>query len=469
MKKKILRMIILGVLIFPVLGSLLTRNPEGTSVQGEFCDVNEMAFIYDLTYQKEGQTVQNANIFEEQLEIIDRAEDFILMDLFLFNDAYDREKQQYSENIEVMTKALVQKKHLDPDIKIILITDPINNFYGAYEEAHIRTLKENGIITVITDLDKLKDSNQIYSGYYRAFLRWFGGDGKGWITNPIAPSAPDVTMHSMLKLCNFKANHRKVVVTEQEAMVSSSNPHDPSANHSNVAMKVTGKVLNQIIASERIVAAFSGTELPPLTASVKEEAVSDTKVRLITEQSILSALLENMDRSGEGDTIQIGIFYLSDFQILNALEESAKRGADIQIIADPNKDAFGIKKNGSPNRMALTDLVSKCQNIQVRWYDTHGEQYHSKIAFFGFEEENRVILGSGNYTRRNINGYNLESDLEVVTPKDSMLSEEIERYFEILWNNVDGQYTVGFDEYKDKSIWKKFIYRIQEFTGICTF
>ena len=469
MKKKLLYSIILIILIFPIIGSLFTKNPEGTGIQGEFCDIKEVEFIYDLTYQKEGKTFYDPNIFEEQLHIINRAEEFILMDIFLFNDAYDREKQQYSANIDMITQALLEKKEENPEMEIMLITDPINNFYGAYKEEHIQTLKENGISTVITDLDQLKDSNPLYSGYYRTFFKWFGTEGKGWITNPIASTAPDVSMRSVLKLLNFKANHRKVLITEREAMVSSSNPHDPSANHSNVAMKVTGEILNQMIASEQTVASFSGAEVQPVEAIVKEDVISDTKVRLITEQGILSALLENMQRARQGDTIQVGIFYISDFKILNGLKEAANRGAKIQIIADPNKDAFGIKKNGSPNRMALTDLVSKNHNIQVRWYDTHGEQYHSKIAFFGFEEENRVILGSGNYTRRNIAGYNLESDLEVVTPKNSILSRDIEMYFDTLWNNIGGQYTVAFEEYEDNSAWKKLIYRIQELTGVCTF
>lgn len=77
----------------------------------------------------------------------------------------------------------------------------------------------------------------------------------------------------------------------------------------------------------------------------------------------------------------MGIFYISDVKVLSALSEAAKRGVNIQIIADPNKDAFGLKKNGTPNRMALSRLAKENGSIKIRWYHTNGEQYHSKLVF----------------------------------------------------------------------------------------
>jgi phosphatidylserine/phosphatidylglycerophosphate/cardiolipin synthase-like enzyme len=179
--------------------------------------------------------------------------------------------------------------------------------------------------------------------------------------------------------------------------------------------------------------------------------------------------LDNIHTAQIGDNIYMGIFYISDVKVLSALSEAAKRGVNIQIIADPNKDAFGLKKNGTPNRMALSRLAKENGSIQIRWYHTNGEQYHSKLVFFEFAEENRLILGSANYTRRNIEGYNLESNIEVITSKDSQLSQDITQYFYTIWNNTDGDYTVEFEQYQNDNPLSYWRYRIQEFTGLSAF
>ncbi len=151
------------------------------------------------------------------------------------------------------------------------------------------------------------------------------------------------------------------------------------------------------------------------------------------------------------------------------LENAANRGVSIYIVADPNKDAFGIQKDGSPNRSVLTKLNKKSENIHIRWYDTHGEQYHTKMSYFDFENQNVIIIGSGNYTRKNIKGYNLEADLEIVTEKENNFSKEINAYFQKIWNNEYGDYTVAFETYQQNSIIKKVLYYIQETTGLCTY
>ena len=63
---------------------------------------------------------------------------------------------------------------------VVLITDPINNFYGAYEQKYITKLKEAGVDVVITELNALKDSNIFVSGYYRCYTKWFGTKGLCW-------------------------------------------------------------------------------------------------------------------------------------------------------------------------------------------------------------------------------------------------------------------------------------------------
>ena len=102
-------------------------------------------------------------------------------------------------------------------MRIIVITDPINSFYGSYTPDNIKNLKANNIDVYYTNLNELRDSNPIYSGMYRTFFQWFGNSENGKLSNPLSPEAPDVTVRGYLNILNMKANHRKTLVTENMA------------------------------------------------------------------------------------------------------------------------------------------------------------------------------------------------------------------------------------------------------------
>lgn len=470
MKKVIIFIVLFGVIVVPIIWSLVQKVPEGTSFEGDYHQVSSIDFLADLTYQKEGAVLHELNILTQELDMIEAAQEFILMDMFLFNDAYDRSIMEYPKSVESVANALIGKKKDNPDMMIVFITDPINGFYGAYEEANIKRMKENGIQVIVTDLDQMKDSNPLFSGYYRSYIKWFGTSGPGWIKNPTDNNKPKVTIRNFLRLLNLKANHRKILVTDQEGMITSANPHDPSSYHSNIAIRLKSEVINDIIEAERIIAAFSGETLPSLEyKQANQNYVPNTKVRYLTEKAIYTRLLECIKATKKGDKIQIGIFYLSEFSVIDALEEAAERGVSIEMIADPNKNAFGVKMNGSPNCQSLSKLGDKWDNFSIKWYNIGDEQYHAKIASFTYPVHNTILMGSANYTRRNLKGYNLESDLEIITVKDSDISKDIQSYFERIWNNEDGEYTVEFNTYADNSFFKYKLYQIQEFTGICTY
>lgn len=94
-----------------------------------------------------------------------------------------------------------------------------------------------------------------------------------------------MTVASYLTLLNVKANHRKAVVTEKEAMVTSSNPHDASGFHGNIALKVTGPIINDILKSEEAVSLFSGG--PKLPRVDTKETGGQYKVQYLTEKRSL--------------------------------------------------------------------------------------------------------------------------------------------------------------------------------------
>ena len=463
-RKKAVLWILLLMWLIPTAYSFATKNPEGTNVSGEFSPA-ETEFIYDLSYVKDGENVREQKIFDREMEVIREAKEFLMVDFFLFNATYDKDVD-CPKQVAAMTDLIIEKKRENPAMPILFVTDPINNFYGAYEEANIKRLKEAGIEVVVTDLNRMRDSNPLFSGIYRAYIQWFGTAGNGRIRNFFAKEGEKVTVRSLLKLLNFKGNHRKVVISEKEAMVASANPHDPSAYHSNVAVLFRGKTMEDLIRSESIF--FK--EIPPVIKDYKaEEVTSQDRLKVITEGAIYDAISENINKSKKGDRINIGIFYLSEFRLLKDLEAAANRGVDVKIVADLNKDAFGLEKNGAPNRPALSELKEKAPSIQIRWYNTRGEQYHTKMIVFDFKGENPlVILGSGNFTRRNLDNYNLETDVVAEMERNSPTYLAVENYFCRIWTNEGGEYTLPFEAYKDERFFIRPLWKFQEATGLCT-
>lgn len=456
--------IILLLIVIPIIYSLNTKNPPGTNLSSDFKDA-DCEFLYDLTYLKDGKRIHEKRIFKREMDLIKNAQDFLMLDFFLFNDEYP-DSMTFPNQVEEMTDLLIAKKKENPAMPILFVTDPINNFYGAYEEDNLKRLRENGIEVVVTDLNKMRDSNALVSGIYRAYLQWFGTSGGGWIKNFFDKDADKVNIRSILKLANFKGNHRKVLISEKEALVASANPHDPSAHHSNVAMVFRGKSMEDLIKSESIF--FD--KLPDVIENYKaEEVTSPYKLKVITEGKIYDEISKNIKETKKGDEINLGIFYLSEFRILRELGKAAKRGVDVKIIADLNKDAFGLEKNGSPNRPALSELKEDYPDINIRWYQTSGEQFHTKFIYFDFKDKDPLaILGSANYTRRNLDNYNLETNLAIEMKKDSPMAGEMKNYYARIWNNEDGDYTLPIEDFYENRFIMRILWKIQEKTGLCT-
>jgi hypothetical protein len=156
-------------------------------------------------------------------------------------------------------------------------------------------MEENGVEVIVTDSGRIRDSNPLYAGYYRTYLRHFGVGQEGWMKNPFGDNGPKVGIRNYLRLLNFKANHRKVLITEDGAMVSSSNPHDGSSYHSNVAFQFSGKAVSHLLESEKAVAAFSGRELKDVEYSGGGTQVREnTEVRILTEDKIKEKILEQI-------------------------------------------------------------------------------------------------------------------------------------------------------------------------------
>ncbi|ADC48707.1 putative cardiolipin synthase [Alkalihalophilus pseudofirmus OF4] len=466
LKKRYGLIVILSILVIVTLYGIYRPLPEGVSYESDSYYVNNIDFLYDLTYQKDGLIQMEHEIFTAIEEAVSEAEEFIVFDMFLYNDFYDPELD-FPPLSQHMTDVLIEKKQAEPDIEMLVLSDEINTTYGSHKSQHFEQLRDAGIDVVVVDVTQLRDSNPLYSGIWRTFIQWFGQSGSGWLPNAFSPEAPDVTLRSYLKLFNVKANHRKVVATEKTAIISSANPHDASAYHSNIAIQVDGPIIDELVYTENAASEFS--DGPTIDVEARPAEEGEAEVRVITEGRIYERTLELIEEAESGDELWFAMFYLSDRDVINSLIDASNRGVQVRLVLDPNKDAFGQEKVGLPNRPVAAELLEEGQ-IEVRWYDTIGEQFHPKLMARITEDQTTVIGGSANFTSRNLRDYNLETNLWVKAPNEQEFSQDITSYFERVWNNEQGHYTVPYEEYEDNTTWlTRFLYRMQKITGLTTY
>lgn len=453
-------------------------------------DASRVEFLADVTWQAGEKRISEQRIFDRLLDLIRGAERFVFLDFFLFNGLLGHESAAYRPISRELADALIERKRARPDLQILLVTDPINEAYGGAPLPLFNALRAAGVQIVTTDLSRLRDSNPIYSFFWRLGLRWIGSPGSGSLPHPLSPSAPRVGIRAWLALLNFRANHRKAAIAdspsadggrEMTVFVSSANPHDASSAHGNIALLIRGSDLwREVWASEAEVirnsapdSEYSAYTVPDVgdTEPSGTPAAGPLAVRLVSEGRIRDALLDALRTCGRGDAVDIAMFYLSHRSVIEALVGAASRGAAIRLLLDPNRDAFGYVKDGVPNRPAAAELLRRgSSHLAIRWYDTHGEQFHAKMILIRRTSGEAVLLaGSANLTRRNLDDYNLETDLFVTGSADAPAFRDASDYFERLWTNREQGFSVPYENYADDSLFRRWKYRVQEATGLGTF
>jgi len=401
-----------------------------------------------------------------------------VLDLFLFNEHLGPDGIAFRPLSSEIVGALVAARQREPEMPIVLVTDPINNVYGGDPSPQLAALRTAGVQVVVTELIRLRDSNPLYSSVWRMLIQWWGNSvGGGWLPNPFDPTARKVGLRTYLRLANFKANHRKVVLADSGdcwvSLVTSANPHDASSAHSNVALRAASTDLaRQVYSAEMEVVRLSGgtppfDTLPDLCTS---EATGNHDIAYLTESAIRDRILELINATESGDEIDLALFYLSHHAVIAALRDAAIRGVWIRAVLDPNRDAFGHEKSGVPNRQAAEFLNRAADGgIALRWYATRGEQFHSKLMIVRRRRMMEAVIGSANFTRRNLDDYNLEASLWVRAPRGSNLDRELKLYMDRLWTNDEGTYTLPYEAFRDTSRLRRFFAWTQEVTGLGTF
>jgi phosphatidylserine/phosphatidylglycerophosphate/cardiolipin synthase-like enzyme len=506
----LLILILLAVLLLFLLHrrSAPRMDLPGTDVASPYCAFDAEAsrlLIDSTTFDPERrERVIEQEIFDEILRMIDTAESFIVADFFLLNPWKGSVAMDHRALSSELASRLVARKQSNPELRILLLTDPINRIYGADEPEYYHEMLAAGIEIVFTDVDRLPPSNLLYSPSAALLLplaERLPFFQRRLVDNPFDSGGRKISPLQLLRLLHFRANHRKLIVVDDAAgelhlLVTSFNPADGSAAHSNIAVRTRGAVARHALAAELDCVEWSAARprnrlIPEgrnLSATLdycraftapdaSSEPSSDApRAQWLTEQAIRRKLLAMLDAASAGERVDIAIFYFSDRAVVRAVAAAARRGARVRIIMDANKDAFGREKNGIPNRTVAAELLrsgSENGGVEIRWALTHGEQFHSKAVAIYDESgaKSQFLCGSANWTRRNIQNLNLEACICIENAPGFV--REYSEYFDRIWNNASGTLaTTDYEQYAESGWslwWKNILYRIQERSGLSTF
>jgi hypothetical protein len=164
--------------------NLFKPLPEGTRVRGEIVEtpLSDVHFLADVTTADAfGAPVVRQQIFDAMFKLIGDAREYLVLDFFLFNAQRGSmldTKSQRALSAE-LRDALLARKRAVPDLKVLVIADPVNDVYGGLPSRDLKALTGAGIDVVRVDLDRLRDPNPIYSGFWRLTMKWWSGDGSG--------------------------------------------------------------------------------------------------------------------------------------------------------------------------------------------------------------------------------------------------------------------------------------------------
>ena len=449
--------------------------PDGIDTVTPYRQADQVEFVADATWlDARGRQHTEHEIFDAALDMIGQAQSLIVADFFLLNRFAGSADGGHRPLSTEFVEGLVERRAARPEVNALLITDPFNTLYGGVMQPLFSRLEAHGIPVIETDLRRLRDSNPAWSAAWRICCQWFGNSPHGgWLPNPVGETP--VTLRTYLALLNFKANHRKTLVTDGPdgwiGLVTSGNPHDASSRHHNIAVRFRGPAASDLLHTELAVAAFSGGTTIPVPDRTQQngDVGMGTELRILTESRIRDAALAMIDGAEEGDRLDLLMFYLSHRAVVRALLAAQQRGVDLRVLLDPNRDAFGREKNGIPNRQVAMELHAT--GVPVRWCNTAGEQCHAKMLLVrGRDGDATLLAGSANFTRRNLDNFNLETNVQVRADQGAPVMADAMAFFDARWHNEpDRVHSLPYAEYADQSRLRYWRYRFMEATGLSSF
>ena len=220
---------------------------------------DSVEFLYDLTYKDtQGNIIYEQEIFDKVFEMVDNAEKFIILDMFLFGTG---RTEPYRNLTDELTNNLIKKKQQNPNISIYFLTDYFSLIYNPYNGSHFKKLTEEGI-------------NIIYVS-----------------PNQANPKGKTNYLTNFLKQMKLRLNHRKLIITDNgqkiHSLITSANPHDPSSTNSNVAIYIKDKIWKDIYTTEKKTGNFSDDSIEQFTKQVMDNESGEILVQYLTDGGML--------------------------------------------------------------------------------------------------------------------------------------------------------------------------------------
>ena len=334
------------------------------------------------------------------LSAIDHAEQLIVLD----RSPVTRE----------LAQRLLARKHLRPHLKIVLVTDPANEAFGGSPAQTLTSLEQAGVIVARVRLDRLRDSNPLYSGLWRLAF--------GWWSDPFDETPGRATLPALARTRNSKSDQRQLVVADD----GSGGWIAIIAPAGAASLTLRGPLARAIIAGELQVAAWStDDDRLPVGPSMDDRGVGSIDARFLTEGAIETALLDAIAAAGSGDRLGIAVENFSERRLIAAALRAAARGASLQVL---------LARNREPNQAVADELLSGGGRIEIRWYLGSDAASLPKLLLFRHGGDVWMNLGTANYTRRNLGDLNLAASVELRMPVRAAAARAVTEYFSEAWS-----------------------------------
>ena len=345
-----------------------------------------------------------------------------------------------------LAQHLLARKRARPNLRVVLVTDPGNEAFGGTPLQTLTSLEESGIIVARVRLERLRDSNPLYSGLWRLMF--------GWWSDPFDETPGQVTLPAWSRMRNFKADQRQLVVADDGSGGWTAAIGSAGAS---AGLILRGSLARSMIAGELQIAAWSADDdRLPAGPPMDGRGVGSIDARFLTEGAIETALLDAIAAAGSGDEISIAVQNWSDRRLVAAALGAAGRGARLHVL---------LARNRMPNQAVAGELLDGGgSRIEVRWCSSGTEASLPKLLVVQHRNDLWMNFGSANFTRRNLGDLNLESSVELRMPARAPPARAVTEYFNKLWSNAAAE--ADLEHPSPASYWH---YRFAEATGLSRF
>lgn len=405
--------------------------PRGTHIASQSMRLTES----DVEFLSDSE--QPRQILAREISTIGLAEQMIVVD--------------QSPLARELAMGLLARKHARPNIKIVVVTDPANEAFGGTPAESLIALERAGVIVARVRLDRLRDSNPLYSGLWRLLF--------GWWSDPYDEAPGKFTLRAWARMQNHKADRRELMVADDgsggwSSIVSSA---DAAISRAGAALLLHGALARDIAAGELAIAAWSSDDdrLPAPPSGIFR-GLGSIDARLLTEGAIGGGLLDAIAAAQDGDEIRIALHVLGARRIMDALEAAAVRGAAVFVLLDANR---------LPNQASAGELERESGGrVRIRWRPATAAPMASKLLLLTHRRDIWLSLGSANFTRRELGDLDLEANVELRGPAGSAPARAALDHFTRAWASA-----IDYEKFADDSAALYWRYRMAEATGLGSF